>query len=352
MSYLATLLTACPNVQQDLDDYFATNGAGSGTIDEMMPFTEFVVNNTGGVEQLVHPGSNKIRTVELLYTQYIQEDQVTTQSTTSCVATTERGDCSETYEIDPTDRLNVEELVTEASLRENCKENNQYFLEVISRLVNAMDRAVATKTTNDALALMGAWGANVQNVNAGVLEVETLRSGTSDELAPFTMEDIDLAKTISLFNNNTMIVGGQDLYKYFRRQLAGCCSNSGVNIGEILSQYGQVVSWDKRVVDAAGGNQFSWAVQAGALQLLQWTNSTWTDGAIGEIAASKNYVSLVVRSPKTGVRYDLKIKDDCENISFNLYATTKIVAMPDDMYPSGSEYDGIKGFAPIEVVNT
>ena len=61
---------------------------------------------------------------------------------------------------------------------------------------------------------------------------------------------------------------------------------------------------------------------------------------------------MVVRSPKTGLRYDLKIKDDCENLSFNLYSTTKVVSMPADMFPTGSDYDGINFFAPIEVVNT
>lgn len=352
MSYLSTLLTACPDIQDGLDNLFSTNGSGRGVIDEPMPFLQFIVNNTGGVEQLVHPSQNKVRQVELLYNQFIQEDQVTTQSSTSCVATTERGDCNETYTIDPTDRLNVEELVSEESLRENCKDNATYFLEVIERMINAMDRAVATKTANDAVALLGAWGADVQNVNAGVLEVETLRSGTSDELAPYAMENIELAKDISLFNPNTLIVGGQDLYKYFRRVENGCCANQGVDIGAMVDAFGFAAAWDKRVVAAAGGNEFSWAVQAGALQLLQWTNSTWKEGAIEDIQASANYVSMVVRSPKTGVRYDLKIKDDCENLSFNLYSTTKVVSMPDDMFPTGSDYDGVKFFAPIEVVNT
>jgi len=353
MSYLSTLLTKCPDLQGDLDQYFATNGTGKGTVDEAMPFTQFVVNNTGGIEQLIHPSANKLRTVELLYTQFIQEDQVTAASATECTASTQRGDCSKTYEIDPTDRLHVEEQIPEASLRENCKDNAMYFLERINSLINVMDRKVATKTTDDAVALMGAWSSDVENVDGtGNLEVETLRSGTTDELAPYAMEDIELAKNISQFNANTLIVGGQDLYKYYRRVQHGCCANQGVDIGEMVDAFGFAAAWDKRVVAAAGGNQFSWAVQAGSLQLLQWTNSNWKEGAITEIQESSNYESMVVRSPKTGIRYDLKIKDDCEVLHLNLYATTKIVSVPDDMFPTGSDYDGVKFFAPIEVVNT
>jgi len=347
------MLTACPDIQGALDEYFSTNNTSLGLVDEVMPFIQFVVNNTGGIEQLVHPEQNKKRQVELLYHQFILESDGEAASDTSCVASTKRGNCSETYTIDPTDRILFEERVEEADVRENCKDNATYFIEVINRLVNAMDRRVATDRTADAAALLGAWGSDVQNVDAsGNLEVATLKSGTTDEVAPFAMEDIDLAKQISLFNPNTLVVGGQQLVKYYRRILNGCCANQGIDISELLARYGTAVAWDKRVVAAAGGDEFAWAVQAGAVQLLQWTNSRWKEGAVGEIEASANYTSMVIRSPKTGIRYDLWIKDDCGALNFMLYSTTKIIAMPEDMFPTGSDYDGVNFFAPIEVVNT
>lgn len=351
MSYLATLLAACPDIQDDLDTYFMENGVSRGVLDEQIPFLQFVVNNNMGLQQAVHPNSNKVRRVDLLYTQFITEDQVTEASGRSCTATDERGDCSETYTLDTTDQLNVNQLVKEESLRENCKDNAEYFLEVISRMIDAMDRKVATKNTNDAVLLLGNWSTDTLNTNGNFLEVKTLKDGTSDELAPFTTEEVQTAFDTSKFNSNTLVVGGQTLHNYMRKLQNGCCANQGLDLGAMFSTFGFASAWDKRVVTAAGGNQFAWAVQAGALQLLQWTSARWTEGANTDIQSAANYVAMVVRSPKTGVMYDLTIKDDCGELAFNLNSTTKIVGLPADMFPTGSDYDGIKFFAPIEVVN-
>jgi len=351
MSYLQTLLTACPDIQDQLDTYFQTNGTSRGVIDEAMPLLQFIVNNDGGLAQRVHSSQNKVRQVDLLYTQFITEDQVTEVSGKSCTATEERGDCSKSYTIDTTDQLNVNQRVTQESLQNNCQDNAEYFLEVISRMIDVMDRKVATKTANDAVALLGGWSTDTLNVVADTLQVKTLKDGTTDELAPFTTEEVQTAFETSKFNSNTLVVGGQTLHNYMKKLQNGCCANQGLDLGAMFSQFAFASAWDKRVVNAAGGNEFSWALQAGALQLLQWTSSRWKEGAIGDIQSVGSYVSMVVRSPKTGVAYDLTINDTCEELHFNLNSTTKVVDLPDDMFPTGSDYDGVKWFAPIEVVN-
>ena len=52
-----------------------------------------------------------------------------------------------------------------------------------------------------------------------------------------------------------------------------------------------------------------------------------------------------------GIPYDLTIKHDCGVISVSVIATTKLVALPDDMYQTGDHLDGVKGFAEVNVVN-
>lgn len=179
-----------------------------------------------------------------------------------------------------------------------------------------------------------------------------MKDGTTDEIAPFTLEEIQTALETSGFNENTAIIGGQTLHNYMKKVANGCCANQGLDVRSMFESFGVASLWDKRIVSANGAdNDKSWAVQAGALQLLQWTSSKWKVGTMPEINDAGNYISTEVRSPKTGVVYDLTIKDDCENLSLNLYSTTKVVDLPDDMFPTGSDYDGIKWFAPIEVVN-
>lgn len=351
MSYRSDALATCPELQTGLDAFFANGGVSQGVVVEPMPLLQHVVNNTGGIQQAVHPEQNKAFKVDLLYTQMILEDEVVPASGDSCTATTQRGNCSKSYEIDTNDRLHIEELITEEELRFNCKNNNQYFMERINVLINAMDRKVATKNANETALLLGGWGSDVQDTSGNFLEVATQKNGQTDELAPYTLEDVQTALNISGFNSQTLVVGGQDIYKYMRKMANGCCSNQGLDLGAMFDEFGFANAWDKRVVKAAGGNEFSWAIQAGAIQLLQWTNGSWMDSDNGMLDDSKNYVSMVLRSPQTGVRYDVTIKDDCKKLAINIYATVKTISMPDDMFPTGSDYELVKFAAPIQVVN-
>ena len=104
--------------------------------------------------------------------------------------------------------------------------------------------------------------------------------------------------------------------------------------------------YDNAVAVAAGGDEFSWAVSNGALQVIEYNQ--W-DGIFALSDSNESYGTI--QSPATGINYDLFMAHSCGTISVSLTATTKVIALPADMYQTGDRLDGVLGFAPIEVVN-
>jgi len=219
------------------------------------------------------------------------------------------------------------------------------------RLMDVLERSVATKTTDQAAALTGAWASDVQNVIANQLIVKTLKDGTTDEVYPFTMEEINTALMQTGYCDTPAIFAGTKLFQYYKRVLAGCCANQGIDIGELFARYGLAVMYDKRVVSAFGNNDNAIVLQPKSTTLLNWTLNDWRNGIDNSIVQGADYFSQVVVSPRTGLKYDLNVKDNCGTVSIILTATTKLVGMPTDLFPVGDTYQNVNFFNEIKVTN-
>lgn len=85
----------------------------------------------------------------------------------------------------------------------------------------------------------------------------------------------------------------------------------------------------------------------GSAQVLYYNR--W-EGAFGRKDSNQAYGTIT--SPATGIPYDIVIKHDCGNIHVTLTATTKVVALPLDMYQTGDDMEGVNGIAVMQVVNS
>lgn len=354
MSYLSTFNQVCPNLQSHLNDAWvnATNGVGI----EQIPFLEFLFSeaNRGNIAQTIYAGGGKTRKLEVVYDQRILESQVSDDvSNPNCSATTKRGDCITTYEIDSTDNVGVEELVEIQDLEKNCESNGAFFVRKIRTLIDAVERKVATRTATEAALLTGKYSTDVTNIDASDnLQVATLKSVASGDLSPLAQQIINRAARKTGYTAPYVIFGGDDLVDYYERSLSGCCANEGIDIGDIVRRFGVAVGYDQRAADALGGQEFNLMFQIGALQLLYYTRAPWKDGVMQTIGGdAANYTMTGIVSPRTGIPMDLSVKDDCGDISINLVATTKLIGMPADMFPTGDKYDGVNFVNTIEVVN-
>jgi len=318
--------------------------------------------NRGGIQQKLVPGGGKLRTIELTYDQRLLESEVTTADLTSqeCVATTKRGNLSTTYSMDPTAGLKVEELFDLGDWIYACESNDLILAKHIQRMIDALWAKVATRLTTLAAALIGPWDSSVSPITTEgskkYLTVNTLRTGSQD-INPTAFEDIDFAIEQTSFCMPPIIFSGATLRKYYRVMQAGCCSNQGFNLEEIVANYGKAVLYDKRVQSAAGGAAYAWAVQPKALQPVYYTkNNDLKEEALARFtqqggSTGSNYWKGVMQDPQSGMPFDITISDNCGEISVLLRLAVALKSMPADMFAPGDPMEGVKFVTGIKVVN-
>lgn len=352
MSCLALLLNDCPNLQFKITDYFQT--CNHEFLFEAMPFMEFLTSpaNTNGLTQQISPGGGKTRIVDLRYERLLAESVVATnQPNPNCTATSKRGDCTKRYEIDSTENLQAEQLIEAADLEKNCEANSTYFARQIMRLIDVLDRRVATKTATEAALLTGNWSGDVSPVVADALQVKTLKDGETQVIDPFTYENIVTAAKQTGYCAPLFVAGTIDLHKYFlRTAMKGCCTDQGIDLNAMWEQFGIAFAYDRRIVDAFGSDM-AILTQPRSLVLLHYVRAPFKDGAPMPIQQGANYFYTTVISPRLGIPYDLAVKDDCGNISITVTATTKLENLPDDLFPGEGNYAGVNFFNKIQVAN-
>lgn len=340
---MATTLTACPDIQAELNQYYNTCNASN--LREPMPFFDFLMSdaNMSGLSQLVVPGPGKIRTVQLTYEQRIPESEVTALSSCdmTCSAETKRGNNVTTYSIDCENGWEVEELVSANDFVYACQSNDQILAKKIQAMIDALVRKTATALTTQAGALLGNWSTDT-GVSAGnPFNVVTVDG--SGNVKPTGWEDLDLAILQTNFCAAPVIFGGTTIFKYGRLMQAGCCSAQGLDLMAIRDQFGKAVVWDKRV-NAITGNDGFWVLQPGALAVITYTGADQGLG-MNQVLEGANYRKMTIQDPQSGLPIDLVISDNCGNVSLTARSVAKVVAMPSDMFPVGDSMAGVNFFA-------
>src|SRR3990167_2192588 len=231
MSCLASSYVGCATLQADLTQYF--NTCGAEMIREPMPFAEFITSplNNNGLQQVISPGKGKVRSVELLYQARIPESEVTENDSDLCACSTTRGNCSQTYTLDPDENLSICEKITAADLRDICQPNSEFVMKKLAHLVDVLERRAATEMVQEASFLTGSWNTTeVTGVNVSdQLVVKTKKDGDAFTRNTFAMSEIDFALAASGYCAPAAIFGGRELYQYYRNMLAGCCADSGTD---------------------------------------------------------------------------------------------------------------------------
>lgn len=346
MSYVSSDYVQCEAIQAMLNEQFELGA----TPLEAMPFLEAVLatQKANGITQSVYDGVGKVKTVKVVYDQRLPEGAVTDSSgARTCTTTTETFDNYTSYTIDPTQWLRADEKFEIANLATVCTEDVQsMYAKKIAKVIDVLERKVATQTASEVTGLFGEWGSLVADDNASdELEISTFISAAAKTIDYTAMSDLDIALMQTGYTLPPIIVGGTTLYAYGKHINAGCCSTTGVDVMEMSNQFGKAFLYDKRVATALGDNNKSIVFQPGALALLYY-NEAPTNPAFGG-----NYVKFRVNSPRTGLPIDITISDNCGTISIIGYANTKLVGLPLDMFAVGDEYAGVTFVNKIKVVN-
>lgn len=350
MSYIDTLLVQCEDLQGKLGTVW---GKDVSTVNDPIPFLEYIASdsNKNNVDMTINPGDGKTRTVNVTYFQRLLETSVEEVTERGCATDNENGNLAATYEIDTTDLVKSGEKIKATNLTRFCENNGEYIASVILRHLNVIDRKVASKTAAEAKALLGGWSGDTEDaytVTNDALIVQTLDD--SGNYAIGAIEDVEAAAKMSSYSGFLMF-GGNAMNSYLRRTLAGCCANQGLDVLELYRQYGYAFAYDRRLATELGSVLNSnMIMEPESLQLLNYVETPWRDEITIEMRSG--YEAFPMTTP-AGVDVDVYIKDECPGeISINVFANTKLVGLPDDMFASGDNFEGVTYAAEVTVDNS
>ena len=355
MSTPGTGLHGCPDLQAELEGFFTTCDAS--LLPDPSAINEFLWSglNRSGIQQGLVPGNGKIRTLQLRYDQAISESDVDEVSSCDrvCVATTKRGDLITNYEIDTCDKLRIEELINANDFKEACRGNSDILNKKMRLMMNALLKKVSTKMVGLAAGYFGHWPTDVQNkISDG--GVDTLKIATklaSGAIDPEGMYDLDFAIQQTQFCNGAIVFGGAALKKYADLMNAGCCASTGLNVAEILAQFGYAVTYDRRLDVELGDSIHGMVLGVRALQPVYFTaNNDGINDAIG-LNVGANYQKQVIYEPMTGMGIDLTLSDDCGDVSIIMETVVDLKALPADIFAPDDRMVGTNWVNKVKIVN-
>lgn len=345
---ISRILSECPNVQMSLSELFIEVGQR-----EQLPFLEFLLSpeNTKLIRTEVSPGGGKLKTVQARWIQRLPETEVETEGDIlTCTSENNYGDSTTTYTVETSDTYIASQLINAADIARHCQENSRYVLESVMRLMDVLDRKVASAAAVQAVADIGKWGTDVEGfytVTGDCLEIATRQTG-GQALNEFALADILQATRMANYPGAPVAFGGAEMQRYANAVQAGCCTQFGIDLLAISQQNGFGFSYDARLAAAQGDQTSALVTTAGAIQWLSFNLADWNTG-ITPVAGS-NYSKTLVFTP-AGVPCDLTMKDDCGNLSIVLTTTGKIVTLPTDIYEAGDKYSGVNYVNCISIVN-
>lgn len=347
MSYLTSTYVDCEIIQSMLDDQFVV----CPTPLDPMPALEAILatQKAMGISQAVSDGNGKVKNVRVIYDQRLLESAVTEGSgARSCSTEVETFDNSAVYDIDPSVWLKGEESLDTSNLATVCYTDVQGMIaKKISKIMDVIERKIATKTATELVALYGEWGANVTGtVNASdELVLAQFVSAATKQIDYTSTVTLDSALTQTGYCAPAIIVGGSQLSDYMKFVNHGCCQSTGVNVLDIANAFGKAVMYDRRIATALGSDAKSIAFQAGSVALITYNESP----QIPNLGA--NYAKFKMFSPRTGIPVDIVMQDNCGHISIIGYANTKLVGLPTDMFAVGDEFRGVTFVNKIKIEN-
>lgn len=347
MSVLSEQNVQCETIQNALETQFSV----CNPVGDSMPFFEAVLATTPIISQSVSD-NGKVKTVKVTYDQRALESAVsTTTGARTCTSTNETFNNYTTYTLDPATYETYGEKIDVADFATVCQEFGTVFNKKVAKVIDVIERRVATKITNAVIPLVGEWGTEADaagTINGSdELVVSTLVTAAGKVIDYSAAGNIETGLALTGYCANPIIVGGITLYNYYKYLDMGCCSTTGVDIQAVANQHGKAVMFDKRLADALGSQNKSIAFQPGALGIITYNEYDETG-----LMKGANYDKFKVFSPRTGLPIDIVIKDDCGTISIVGYATAKLVGMPTDMFAVGDEYRGVTFVNKILVTNS
>lgn len=350
MSVISNVLD-CPDLQVPIDEAFARDWSRL----EPLPFLEYLNSEPGraGLTLRMLPGGNKVRRVEVSYFQRDLENETTTNvANPNCGAGDEIEELSTVYDIDTTANIARTKSWTVNDFSRSCKASEFFIYSEIAKMLDVVDRAVATAMANYVVAnLVGKWASDTLNqdgttiTNPNLVVATKLANGNID---PTLYTTIEMARQVTGYPGGFAFTN-QNIWRYAKLAETGCCVvDQGVDFAAQLNKFGTVFAWDRRVENALSTNADGLYIVPGSLAFIPYVASEWGDNP--EVDRGSNYLWRTLFTPR-GMPVDFTIKNDCGKVNMSVVATPHLRGMPEDLFKVGDVFEGVKGVNTIKITN-
>lgn len=233
------------------------------------------------------------------------------------------------------ERFIVSQTLSRSDLLDICNlSNTQYLTEMVMNVINAVNSAIDSRF----LAQVNANFGNFYNNGSGANIVELLKADDAPNFGQFSRYVLTPFKAIG-GREDPLLIGGDLLYTFADLMKIGCCNDGGLNLGAGNSRVR--FYYDQGADLIPGQDQFI-GMLPGSVQMIQ--HNRYGEGSNARFTDARSTMSTIL-DPWSNMLYDIKIEwNTCnEKWFFTIGTSYKLVFMPTDMYPAGSEMDGVNG---------
>jgi hypothetical protein len=355
MSQSLCEIVTCAAIQNSLDSAFANQNNMAAI---PLPFLTHVMSEGNRSASTIKSltGASKVRQVEIEYDQPFLTSDIN-ENTSGCAATATECDFVETYTFDTTLNIGKDLTISPQDLVGTCEENGAFVARKLQKIINGLKEKESERLALAAATQFGAWSQDTAdiagtNVSAGgILEVNTiLENGTNAKPVNAALfEQIQTALIMSRINGAS-IFGANELASYLRKAMAaGSQDGLGFDLMAMIERFGLAAVYDRHLAAAlVSVNATNLAVGLGSIVPVGFS---LYEADFNKMADSTN-IADTIYDPATGMKFDYRMQRVCDDWNINVRATYQYYTAPAYLYQVGSNFEGVKGLAALEVVCT
>lgn len=352
----------CPNIQESIDILWDENGNELTMGTEYLQVLKADANTTAVISNEINRGDGKLRAVEMTYAQRHLISDVENDGRITCSPGAEQGELTTVYDIDPSKGSRWSFRIDPAKLIRACRADSLYLAREIARGVSVMTRAINEKSIIETVALKGNIARDVINGGAAgttqYFDTKT-KNTTSGAILYDLIEDVALLTMQNeVFGNApTVILGGENYYRYGKAIEAACCGDIGVNVADMFASNPYAFLNVNKMGTYAGATNRGIAMKVGSVQLLSYNRFDGEDN-LAVMNDEKLVLGTIfhpdqVRFP--GLKFDYYAEFKCvgndQFWDFQLALAHDTVALPTDLFRVGDDLEGVNGIFGLNINN-
>jgi hypothetical protein len=285
--------------------------------------------------QITPQEGSKNRTVLVRWRQRTIQSRVDSTRSGTCTST-DYPDFNEEY-VSLSKDIEYKFALNTSEFKKVCEGRSKFLEDTLALSFDAMARDINQALLTEQLTNFGINIATGDSDSQSITVFPAATGAPNASALQTLLADYDLDNE---FTGSPMIIGGGNIYRFWKTLEQSCCNDGGVNMLELSNSIGYSPFADTMVDGVIGANEFI-VMEPTSTQFL-----TFNDYVGEDVTSSGTSVARgTVRDPKTGILYDIKVlQDDCSDdwvVKLNL--TYDIWYQPLDTYHFDDHLYGTNG---------